>query len=128
MDSFRFDFRYVNTSYITLSRIHFYSPHTDVEFQTKPIPINRGNHETGGAFKQGRLMDDVKDLIAVVAYLKRTFGYTPDLLVGHSRGSVVAQYWIYKTEDGRKVSGMVNASGRFRMNVSRPFLYTTLEA
>jgi len=75
----------------------------------------RGNHETGGDFKQGRIMDDVVDLEIVVAYLKRKFSYKIDLVVGHSRGAVVAQYWICKTEDGRRVSGMVNASGRYRM-------------
>jgi len=75
----------------------------------------RGNHETGGSYKQGRLMDDVVDLETVVAYLKSRFGYKADLVVAHSRGVVVAHYWICKTKDGRQVSGMVNASGRYRM-------------
>lgn len=78
----------------------------------------RGNHETGGSFKQGKLRDDVADLEVVVEYLKNKLGYKIDMLVGHSRGSVVALHWICKSEDGRNVSAMVNASGRYRMNVS----------
>ncbi|KZP26648.1 ectomycorrhiza-regulated esterase [Athelia psychrophila] len=105
--------------------LHGAMGHKDYLFQKRlalRLPMDsfrfdfRGNHETGGEFKQGSLMEDVQDLVAVVAYLKRTFGYIPDLIVGHSRGSVVAQYWICKTEDGRRVRGMVNASGRYRMN------------
>ncbi|KAF7971281.1 hypothetical protein HWV62_21528 [Athelia sp. TMB] len=71
----------------------------------------RGNHETGGSFKQAHIMDDVVDLEVVVAYLKCKFGYKIDLLVGHSRGSVVAQYWICKTEDGRRVSDRMSVWG-----------------
>jgi len=41
------------------------------------------------------------------------------MLVGHSRGSVVALYWICKFEDGKRVSAMVNVSGRYRM----PLIY-----
>jgi len=79
----------------------------------------RGNHETGGSFKQGRIRDDVIDLEIVVEYLKSKFGYKIDMLVGHSRGSVVAFHWICKSEDGRHVSAMVNVSGRYRM----PLIY-----
>jgi uncharacterized protein len=78
----------------------------------------RGNHETGGEFKQGRIKEDVVDLEVVIGYLKSKFGYKIDTLVGHSRGSVVAFHWICKSEDGRRVSAMVNISGRYRMQVS----------
>jgi len=105
--------------------LHGAMGHKDYLFQKRlalRLPMDsfrfdfRGNHETGGSFKQGSIMDDIQDLAAVVAYLKQSFGYIPELLVGHSRGSIVAQYWLCKTEDGRKVQGMVNASGRYRMN------------
>jgi len=75
----------------------------------------RGNHETGGVWKQGALEEDLVDLQAVVDHLKQTYGYVIELLVGHSRGSLVAFRWISTTEDGRKVSAFVNASGRYRM-------------
>ena len=57
------------------------------------------------------------DLQAVVDYLKATYGYVIDLLVGHSRGSIVGFRWLATTDDGRKVSAFVNASGRYRMAV-----------
>jgi uncharacterized protein len=103
MDSFRFDFRY-----------DVYRAQPDVVYNM----CLRGNHETGGDFKQGRIREDVIDLQVVVEYLKSKFGYKIDMLVGHSRGSVVAFHWICKTEDGRNVSTMVNVSGRYRMPVS----------
>jgi uncharacterized protein len=79
---------------------------------------SRGNHETGGDFKQGKIAEDVVDLQVVVAYLKSKFGYKIDMLVGHSRGSIVAFHWICKSEDGRHVNTMVNVSGRYRLPVS----------
>jgi len=57
----------------------------------------------------------VTDLLVVVEYLKAHFGYTIDLVVGHSRGSIVGMHWICTSEDGKNVSGFVNASGRYRM-------------
>jgi len=102
--------------------------HKDYLFQKRlahRLPVDsfrfdfRGNHETGGDFKQGRIGEDVVDLQVVVEYLKSKFGYKIDMLVGHSRGAVVAFYWICKSEDGRHVSAMVNVSGRYRM----PLIY-----
>lgn len=78
----------------------------------------RGNHETGGNFKQGKINEDVADLEIVVEYLKSKFGYKIDILIGHSRGSVVALHWACKSEDGRRISALVNISGRYRMSVS----------
>lgn len=78
----------------------------------------RGNHETGGPFKQGRLYDDVADIEVAVDFLKDNFGYKVDLVVGHSRGSTAAMHWVCRSEEGRRISAMVNASGRYRMHVS----------
>ena len=111
IDSFRFDFR--SALYPDwLGIIH-------------DIGI-RGNHETGGDFKQGRINEDVVDLQVVVEYLKSNFGYKIDMLIGHSRGSIVALYWICKSEDGRRVSAVVNVSGRYRMPVSEIYNYLSL--
>jgi len=102
--------------------------HKDYLFQKRlahRLPIDsfrfdfRGNHETGGDFKQGRINEDIVDLQVVVEYLKSNFGYKIDMLIGHSRGSIVALYWICKSEDGRRVSAVVNVSGRYRM----PLIY-----
>jgi len=78
----------------------------------------RGNHETGGTWKQGALEEDLEDLNAVVAYLQSKYGYKIELVVGHSRGSLVGFRWISTTETGRKVPAFINVSGRYRMWVS----------
>jgi hypothetical protein len=104
LDSFRFDFR-CGLYRRSLSSL-------------KLNNILSGNHETPGTWRQGALDDDLIDLLAVVEYLKANFGYAIDLVVGHSRGSLVAMRWICTSEDGRKISGFVNASGRYRMSVS----------
>lgn len=84
-----------------------------------PVPAeNRGNHETGGTWKQGALEEDLEDVNVVVAHLKSTYGYEIELVVGHSRGSLVGFRWIASTEDGRKVPAFVNVSARYRMRVS----------
>ncbi|KAF7422324.1 hypothetical protein PC9H_010480 [Pleurotus ostreatus] len=75
----------------------------------------RGNHETGGTWKQGAIHEDIEDLLLVVEHLKKTYGYVVDLVVGHSRGSIVGFHWISHYPDGRSVSAFVNASGRYRM-------------
>ncbi|TFK73186.1 alpha/beta-hydrolase [Pluteus cervinus] len=77
----------------------------------------RGNHETGGQWKPAALLEDIEDIKTVVAYLKSTYGYVIDLVVAHSRGVLSAFKWICTTEDGRNISGFVNASGRYRMHV-----------
>lgn len=86
----------------------------------------RGSYESGGTWKQGALHEDIEDLQAVVDYLKVTYGYVVDLLVGHSRGSIMAFRWLATSEDGRKVSAFVNVSGRYRMEVGPSFLWTKL--
>ncbi|KAG1869037.1 ectomycorrhiza-regulated esterase [Suillus subalutaceus] len=68
----------------------------------------RGNHESGGQRTQ--------DLVTVVSYLRNTYGYEIDVVVGHSRGSVVGMYWLCTSEEGRHARAMVNVSGRYRMH------------
>ncbi|KII90826.1 hypothetical protein PLICRDRAFT_158204 [Plicaturopsis crispa FD-325 SS-3] len=75
----------------------------------------RGNHESGGVWKQGALDEDLEDIATVVDYLKRNFGYEVDLLVGHSRGAIVGFRWLCISEDGRRCGAFVNASARYRM-------------
>ncbi|KAG7444200.1 ectomycorrhiza-regulated esterase [Guyanagaster necrorhizus] len=82
----------------------------------------RGCHETPGTWRQGSLEDDVVDIGVVVDYLEKTFGYQVDLVVGHSRGSIVGIHWLCTSEVGKKVSGFVNVSGRYRMRVAETAL------
>ncbi|TFK39083.1 ectomycorrhiza-regulated esterase [Crucibulum laeve] len=99
--------------------------HKDYLFQRRlavRLPLDsfrfdfRGNHETGGTWKQGALDKDIVDINTVVGFLKREYGYVIDLVVGHSRGALVAFRWLCTTEDGRNVTAFVNASGRYRMH------------
>jgi uncharacterized alpha/beta hydrolase family protein len=53
----------------------------------------------------------------VVSYLRNTYGYEIDVVVGHSRGSVVGMYWLCTSEEGQHARAMVNVSGRYRMDV-----------
>ncbi|KIJ62674.1 hypothetical protein HYDPIDRAFT_114347 [Hydnomerulius pinastri MD-312] len=76
----------------------------------------RGNHESGGQWKQGGFAQDVEDLVTIVAYLRTTYGYEIDMVVGHSRGSVVGMYWCCTSEEGNRVRALVNVSGRYRMH------------
>ncbi|EIW59500.1 alpha/beta-hydrolase [Trametes versicolor FP-101664 SS1] len=77
----------------------------------------RGNHETPGTWAFGRFTNDVLDLEVVVDYLAREFGYVVDMVVGHSRGSVVGMLWLCKHRDGaaKDATRYVNVSGRYRM-------------
>ena len=63
------------------------------------------------------MADDVQDLVTVVAFLRNTYGYEIDMIVGHSRGSVVGMHWLCTSEEGKHVNAMVNVSGRYRMHV-----------
>ncbi|OCH91860.1 ectomycorrhiza-regulated esterase [Obba rivulosa] len=78
----------------------------------------RGNHESPGPWLMDGFSDDYEDIEASVAYLQEHFGYVVDLVVGHSRGSVVGMWWISSSKAARNVRGYVNASGRYRMRVS----------
>jgi alpha-beta hydrolase superfamily lysophospholipase len=59
----------------------------------------------------------VEDVRVVVAYLAQEYGYKIDLLVGHSRGSVVAIRWLCTSDEGKNVGGFVNMAGRYKMDV-----------
>jgi len=105
--------------------LHGTMGHKDYLFQKRlalRLPLDsfrfdfRGNHETGGTWKQGAIAEDVEDLVVVVKYLTTELGYEVDLLVGHSRGSVVALHWLCTSAEGQRVGGMVNVSGRYRMH------------
>ncbi len=62
--------------------------------------------------------DDAEDISAVVAYLTNEFGYIVDLIVGHSRGVVASIRWMCTAKEAQGVRAFVNASGRYRMDVS----------
>lgn len=78
---------------------------------------DRGNHETGGEWRVGALMNDVADIELVVAYLSKEYGYVVDLLVGHSRGVISSIRWMCTSEKAKNVRGFVNVSGRYRLEV-----------
>jgi alpha-beta hydrolase superfamily lysophospholipase len=77
----------------------------------------RGACESGGTTRHGGLANDVEDVRVVVAYLTQEYGYKIDLLVGHSRGSVVAIRWLCTSDEGKNVGGFVNMAGRYKMDV-----------
>ncbi|KAL5524639.1 hypothetical protein ACEPAF_9779 [Sanghuangporus sanghuang] len=107
--------------------LHGTMGHKDYLFQkklAKALPLDsfrfdfRGSHETGGVWNMGALDEDLEDLRIVVQYLQKTFGYVVDVIVGHSRGSLVAMRWLSTTEEGKRVRGFVNVAGRHRMEVT----------
>lgn len=77
----------------------------------------RGSRESGGTSRHGGLANDVEDVRVVVAYLTQEYGYKIDLLVGHSRGSIVAMRWLCTSDEGKDVGGFVNVSARYKMDV-----------
>lgn len=62
--------------------------------------------------------NDLADIRTVVAFLSTELGYIVDLIIGHSRGAIVAFKWISSTPEGRRVSYFVNCSGRNRTKVN----------
>ncbi|KAK0237500.1 Alpha/Beta hydrolase protein [Armillaria nabsnona] len=75
----------------------------------------RGRFESPGIWRQNSLEQDVEDLYVVTEYLATYFGYHIDLIVAHSRGTILAVHWLCTTREGKTVSGFVNVSGRYRM-------------
>ncbi|KAJ7644471.1 Alpha/Beta hydrolase protein [Roridomyces roridus] len=75
----------------------------------------RGNHESPGVWCYGAFQADVDDLSAVVKHLQSVYGYIVDMIVGHSRGSLVGMRWLCTAPEARTVTTFVNASGRYRM-------------
>ena len=71
---------------------------------------DRGNHETGGEWRVGAILNDVADIDTVVAYLHKEYGYVVDLLVGHSRGVISGMRWMCTSEESKKVRAFVNVS------------------
>ncbi|KAI0035215.1 Alpha/Beta hydrolase protein [Vararia minispora EC-137] len=111
--------------------LHGTMGHKDYLFQKRlaqRLPIDsfrfdfRGAFESGGQWKYAAFWADVEDLRVVVRHLTSTYGYVVDLLVGHSRGSVVAMLWICNSEEGKNIGGFVNVSGRYRMDVTTDHL------
>ncbi|KAL4080798.1 Alpha/Beta hydrolase protein [Scleroderma citrinum] len=105
--------------------LHGTMGHKDYLFQKRValrLPLDsfrfdfRGNHESSGRCRYAGFADDVQDLVTVVAFLRNTYGYEIDMIVGHSRGSVVGIHWLCTSEEGKHVSAMINVSGRYRMH------------
>jgi len=84
------------------------------------VTLPSGNHESTGKWRYGDILGGAEDIQEVVNYLRDTFGYTPQLIVGHSLGSLAAFYWLCHTSDGQQVPAFVNVSGRHRMWVRDP--------
>ncbi len=71
----------------------------------------------------GNLANDVNDLSSVVHHLHHNEGYTIDLIVGHSRGSMVS--WMYLSRSKEELSkdlgedayvpNFISVSGRWQM-------------
>jgi len=82
-----------------------------------------GFREATGTWLMGGLEADIKDLFAVVAYLTSDqFGYVIDLVVGHSRGSLVGLKWMCTANEGRGLRGFVNLATRHRMELTQEYL------
>ncbi|KAI6117871.1 Alpha/Beta hydrolase protein [Pisolithus croceorrhizus] len=105
--------------------LHGTMGHKDYLFQKRlamRLPLDsfrfdfRGSHESGGQWKYGGFAEDVQDLVTVVAFLRDNYGYEIDMVVGHSRGSVVGMHWLCTSEEGKRVTAVVNVSGRYRMH------------
>lgn len=82
----------------------------------------RGNADSKGDWTMGSLDNDLADLSSVIRHLHRTHGYTVDMIVAHSRGSMVS--WIYLSRPEQElqrdggvayVPNLVVASGRWTM-------------
>jgi hypothetical protein len=117
IDSFRFDFRYVLKSILSVVPTHICLVH---------LRSSSGNNETPGSWTYGGLDRDITDISAVVDYLNSTYGYSVELLIGHSRGSITAFRWLSVSEKARTVSSFVNVSGRYRMSVSRTLAFPSV--
>ncbi|KAJ3486678.1 hypothetical protein NLI96_g4066 [Meripilus lineatus] len=108
--------------------LHGTMGHKDYLFQkplAQKLPIDsfrldfRGNHESNGEWRVGGFVHDTRDIDVALEYLKKHYGYTLSLIVGHSRGSISGFRWICTREEGKAVRGFVNISGRYRMEKGR---------
>ncbi len=82
-------------------------------------PFTSGNHESTGQWKFGDIIGSSRDIQHVVDYLRNIFGYTVQLIVSHSLGSLASFHWLCNTSAGQQLPAFVNVSGRYRMRVSR---------
>lgn len=79
----------------------------------------RANHETPGDWDMARFENDVHDMDVVLAYLREKLSYELDLLVGHSRGSLIG--WSWMAERSKQYNSAfgpilwVSLGGRWRM-------------
>lgn len=81
-------------------------------------PFTSGNHESTGQWKFGDITGCSRDIQHVVDYLRNIFGYTVQLIVSHSLGSLASFHWLCNASAGQ-LPAFVNVSGRYRMRVSR---------
>jgi len=104
--------------------LHGTMGHKDYLFQKRlaqQLPLDsfrfdfRGSFESGGTWSYAGFHNDVEDLRVVVRYIAEHYGYAVDLLVGHSRATVVSMIWLCSSEEGKNVGGLVNVAGRYRM-------------
>ncbi|KAJ8081034.1 hypothetical protein PM082_017874 [Marasmius tenuissimus] len=107
--------------------LHGVAGHKDYLYQKRlasRLPMDsfrfdfRGNHESSGRWSSSGMENDVEDLRTVVAFLSQTYGYHVDLVIAHSRGSLVGFRWMCTltlAEGERFPSGYVNLSARYRM-------------
>ncbi|KAG5634379.1 hypothetical protein H0H81_002172 [Sphagnurus paluster] len=91
--------------------LHGTMGHKDYLFQKRlalKLPLDsfrfdfRGNHESGGRWRQGALEDDLVDLSIVVEFLKATYGYVIHLvrILGTTNAySPVAKVWKASFDD-----------------------------
>ncbi|KAJ7243773.1 Alpha/Beta hydrolase protein [Mycena rebaudengoi] len=105
--------------------LHGAMGHKDYLFQRRlaqRLPLDslrfdfRGNHETPGTWNYGGFSRDVGDLSVVAQHLQTVYGYVVELVVGHSRGSIVGMRWICTAPEAASVKAFINVSGRYRMN------------
>lgn len=101
----------------------------------KTLPIDsfrfdfRGNDESplmpGQEWDMAGFGEDVKDMDAVVDFLTQEYGYSVDLVVGHSRGSLVGWKWFAdrfgpesstSKESQRSPPLWISLGGRWRMD------------
>ncbi|KIY68499.1 alpha/beta-hydrolase [Cylindrobasidium torrendii FP15055 ss-10] len=104
--------------------LHGSGGHKDYVYQKRlaqRLPVDsfrfdfRGCHESTGTWREGAIDADIEDIQVVVDFLKETYAYVVDIIVGHSRGSISAMHWLCTSPDAASVSAFVNVSSRYRL-------------
>ncbi|CAO1625655.1 unnamed protein product [Sympodiomycopsis kandeliae] len=75
----------------------------------------RANHETPGEWNMAKFDNDIQDINCVLAYLEQHYNYNLQLLVGHSRGSLVGWKFLSQYPSPQNIL-WVSLGGRWRMN------------